>query len=142
MSAQTPRTRKQLREALHEAKGEARALRGAIWDADLGLIQSRRSSTGAHEARIAGAYTQKDLDEHREAAATEARREALAKVIDALELEGYAAHSDYTATLGADRLWRDINTALEHREAEKHAETVRKTAERVAGLTKKDEDKK
>lgn len=91
-------------------------------------------------------------------AAAGARRETLAKVIEALELteydEGVLRFQELlgrgallgpamTATrpiVGPDKFWSDINTTLEHREAEKHAETQRKIAEKVAGLTKKHPD--
>lgn len=76
------------------------------------------------------------------AALEQGRREALTKVIEALELKEY----DTTGRIGIyspnlplagpqpDRFWADLNTTLEAREAEKHAATVAATRKRVEAL--------
>lgn len=76
-------------------------------------------------------------------ARADTRRSTLATVIDALELP-YVAFTAFKLSdpgsskrhCDTDRLWSDLQTALSIREADKHAETQRKIAEKVAGLTK------
>lgn len=84
--------------------------------------------------------------------AAHARRETLSKVIEALEIRGYATTKPTLEALisgsygaaqalgesGADRLWRDINTALEVRAEQKRADERQATAKKVARLTKQD----
>lgn len=143
MTTNTPRTRKQLRAALHTEQNRAAALEGAIRNTGIqtrGEMRSYSDGITTFDFAITNAVTQAEHDKivaaHRGEVEAATRRETLAKVIDALELTGYSARSKYTATVGADALWADINTALEVREAEKHAATQKRTAERVAGLTK------
>ena len=154
----TYQTKKQLREALQGAKAEARALRDAIHHAGFGTETVQAgwmysvNLTGTQKTLRIGdsiVSTQKQTNDAVggvvKTAQDRTRREALEKVIEALELTEYGYHKPgafyyggYTnAKPGHERLWSDIQTALEHREAEKRAETQRKTAERVAGLTKK-----
>lgn len=158
-----PRTRKQLRDALREAKDKANALRDAIHSAGFGTEEEQIG--WAHFVTLTGTQrtlfvdntpvaTQRQANDAvnavTKAAVTATRREILEKVIEALELTQYAAKkptleallsSSYGAAqtlprVGADRFWDDINTALEVREAEKHAATRAATEKRVAGLTK------
>lgn len=170
MSNPTPRTRRQLREALERAEkqyallerdferskeyGEnlSTSLDSAIdhlYADGYSVIHAglgRAEACAPPQRRI---YTQADFDERQSVTVAQTRRETLEKVIDALEIKGYKTISYNLALIsdgniedlmkpGPDRFWDDINTALEVREADKHAETQRKIAEKVAGLAKRD----
>lgn len=146
----TLRTRKQLRVALQSAKNEAIALRQAILWADLGLEGSARSYFGPthHNYYVRGAITQGSLDAAVKQAQAATRRETLGAVIEGLQLKDYGYHAPgayYFGGLTADkpgheRLWNDIQAALEVRAEKKREDERQATEKKVAGLTKPEVD--
>lgn len=148
MSAE-PKTRRQLREALRNARAETRALRGAIHDAGISYESSWSVSFGTYrdiDVTLKGITTKETLNAAVEAARAETRRYTLQTVIDALELRDYRRSTDPLSSLldrrpdrtepDPDRFWSDLQTALEVRAEKKTADARAATEAKVAGIAR------
>ncbi|WP_406245873.1 hypothetical protein ACI7YT_12595 [Microbacterium sp. M] len=155
----TPRTRRQLREALEQSQQSRDSWEKSFnelaeqYDALLDQAEADgwnpvHAVGGSFQGQVIG-RTAPDRAAEKRAIEDATRRETLEKVIDALELRdyGYTADDYYPAIAilrdgkqikHHERLWEDINTALEVREADKHAKTRRAIAGNIAKLAKRD----
>ncbi|WP_217181608.1 hypothetical protein [Streptomyces sp. AC495_CC817] len=148
----TPRTRKQLREALQTERNRYSALRGALSAA--GIETRTTSSSFIHSffsefiTEVTNAITDGAHARALEENTVAVRRETLEAVIKALQLQAYGYRDasgiglyhfgiDPDKRPGYERLWSDIQTALKVREEAKLAEERKKTEEKVAGLAPK-----
>lgn len=157
MTNTAPRTRRQLHEALKAEKYRADQLEHSYNTATrVSRAESITRSRAEIELRKLGFQVVNEYNERLECqtqhfkapdelpAVTQARRETLEKVIDALGIKGYANGGTFhlcdssksRTSYDTVRLWSDIETALEVRAERKLADQRQATAEKVAGLTK------
>lgn len=142
----TPRTRRQLREALQRKRDELSALQHALRIAGVETRTEKTTYLGGYtecDTRVVDSgpkrYTQEDVDAIKEKCVAEARRETLQTVIEALQLReyGYRESGLRIVNKGPDEFFADLQAALKVREDRKHAETQAAIEKKVAGLTKK-----
>lgn len=160
MTNPTLRTKRQLHNALACANAEANHANERRTQAESKLREHEEALKAdgwtpqyaygiyINEVPIVG-WIAPDRDAERKALAEQTRRDTLRTVIDALNLDEYKTTTIregfirmISPTPDTDRLWDDLNTALEVREADKHAATQREIADRVAGLAPRPTAKK
>lgn len=164
MTNPTPRTRRQLREALSSATAQLRVAEHRADGAEKaldrhGFKQTQRARVGIEVGWLApeDSWTRKPdapllftADEHEKIverrvaeAVNGARRGTLAAVVRALNISGYRGNliniqDDSKNRIDTDRFWADIQTALEVREEKRAAEERTATEKKVADLLRRD----
>lgn len=125
--ADTDKRRKEAERVLYGLGYEPVPSAYQAWRRSEGQIQDDREARKASQAESA---------ERANKARTEATQQALALVIQALELKQYRGHGGDLFDTGVQRFEADLQTTLRVRAERKRAEADAATEAKVAGLTK------